>query len=170
MKMIKYIRGDVTKVFPNEKKIIPHIVNSHGIMGSGVAYGLYQRWPKVKQNYEYWYANKFHSCKSSLKSIAFDLGEIQIVDVDDNTVVINMIAQKLGYDLIDGKQVPPIRLWALKECLMRVFDFAIVYSDYKIVAPKFGSLRAGANWDKDIVPMIEKYWENLDVTICEYEE
>lgn len=157
--MFKVVKGDVTKVFPNENKVIPHIVNSHGIMGSGVAYGLYQKWPKVKYEYYTWY-----------DTVDFDLGEIQPLKVNENTYVINMVAQKLGIEVICGKVVPPIRLWALKECLLRVVDFMDDHPEYKIVAPKFGSLRSGGDWDKDIYPMIEKYWEGFDVTICEYEE
>ena len=161
---IEFIKGDVTKVFPNEKKIIPHVVNSQGIMGSGVAYGLYQKWSQVKTDYEYWYNKKSDDFKH------FDLGEIQIVQVNRNTIVINMIAQKLGTDRICGEQIPPIRLWALKECIMRVKDFILDFPEYKIVAPKFGSLRAGGDFNRDILPMIEKYWGDFDVTICEFEE
>jgi hypothetical protein len=168
---IEFIKGDVTKVFPNEKKIIPHVVNSHGIMATGVAYGLYSKWPKVKEQYNYWYENRYHHPrKISDDAIVFDLGENQAVYVDQNTIVINMVAQKLGTNLICGIQVPPIRLWALKECIMKVRDFMMVNEDYKIVAPKFGSLRAGGCFDRDILPMIEKYWGDFDVTICEFEE
>jgi hypothetical protein len=133
-------------------------------MATGVAYGLYSQWPKVKQDYEYWYD------KRSVDFKHFNLGEIQIVQVNKSTIVINMIAQKLGTDIICGKEIPPIRLWALKECIMKVRDFMMVNKDYKIIAPKFGSLRAGGDFDRDILPMIEKYWGDFDVTICEFEE
>lgn len=134
-------------------------------MGSGVAKAIYTKWPDVRKEYIEWYERK--------KVKPFDLGENQYINVRDDVVVVNMVAQKLGSDVIDYKNIPPIRLWALKECLMRLADFCHELShhkDFTITAPKFGSLRAGGDFDKDIFPMVEKYLGKFNVVIFEYEE
>jgi len=157
---ISFIKGDVTNSNVKGFKILPHVCNSRNSFGSGVAYGILKKWPIVKQEYHKWYETQ-----------EFDLGENQYVIADEDTIVVNMIAQKLGTDTIMNKDIPPIRLWALKECMMRMVDFCESFDKpFTIICPKFGSLRAGGNWDRDILPMIEKYWGDFDVTICEFEE
>lgn len=170
--MIKFENGDVTKAVPDEGNIllIPHVVNSHGIMGSGVAWALMNRWIEVHDNYVKWFNRNIYNDKLRGGSFYFDLGEIQLVPVEENIIVVNMVAQKFGEDKILGRNIPPIRIAALEECIERVSDFIERNKDqsFEIAAPKFGSLRAGGDWDKDIFPLIKKHWDWYKVTIYEY--
>lgn len=169
--MISYVKGDVTNPDIDGLKILPHIVNSMGVMGAGVAYGIAKKWPDVRMTYEDWYENRLHINYFDTIHTPFDLGENQYVVADDDTVVVNMLAQKLGTQFIDNEPVPPLRLWALKECIMKVADFCnSLEVDFTLTCPKFGSLRAGGDFDKDILPMIKSYWEDFNVVIFEYGE
>ena len=55
--MIEYIKGDIRDT---DCKVIAHGVNCQGVMGSGVAKALYEKWPEVKKSYLK-YCNKCHS-------------------------------------------------------------------------------------------------------------
>lgn len=169
--MIHYVKGDVTNPNIDGLKILPHIVNSRGIMGSGVAYGIAKRWPHVKEEYEDWYQKHLYTNSYDDTPNSFDLGENQFVIASDNTIVVNMLAQKLGTQFIGGKSVPPIRLWALRECIMKVADFCnSLQTEFTLTCPKFGSLRAGGDFNKDILPIIKDYLIDFNVTIFEYQE
>lgn len=160
---IKYVAGNIIDLIhdadkANEKIIVPHIVNSHGIMGSGVAKALYDAFPIVKSQYVHFFKT----------DPGFDLGEVQFVQCKENIRVANMIAQKFGTKIINGETIPPIRYWALKECMKIVKDHLQRWPQYRIIAPEFGSLRAGGDFTGVIIPMINNIWDNLDVTICTY--
>lgn len=170
--MIKYVSGNVLDAVPDDGNIllIPHVVNSHGIMGSGVAWALMNKWERVHNDYSNWYKRNLYYENLLNRTVYFDLGEIQFVPVESNKFVINMVAQKFGEDNILGRNIPPIRIAALEECIERVADFIERNKDqsFEIAAPKFGSLRAGGDWDKDIFPLIKKHWDWYKVTIYEY--
>jgi hypothetical protein len=170
--MIKRIKGDVTKIDFQGPYIIPHVVNSRGQMGSGVALGLYRKWKAVKKDYTMWYLNHSYHDYRLIDAVPFDLGEVQFIQVEPNIIVANMVAQKFGYLLDDnGEEIPPIRIWALEECIMKVKKFLTTtgFAD-TIYAPKFGSMRAGGDFEGQILPLIEKYWGGFTVNICEYDE
>lgn len=159
---IKYVIGNIINLInaadrANKKVLIPHIVNSHGVMGSGVAKALYDKFPIVKSEYI-----------EFSRDPAFDLGEVQFVDCTKNIRVANMVAQKLGSKIINGETIPPIRYWALEECMKIIKDDWIEWPYYYIIAPEFGSLRAGGDFNGVIIPMINDIWHNLDITICRF--
>jgi hypothetical protein len=143
---------------PIDKKIICHCVNNVGKMGSGFVVPLYTRWPQVKSLYHKWDQR---------------LGETQFVYVenedDDSLVVVaNMCAQ----NGISGKSTgpqnlvnkKPIRYLALTKCM---FDVSILArkTGSAIVAPKFGSDRAGGTW-LFIEELIEEFWDGIEIHIC----
>lgn len=169
--MITYKQGDVTKADEKGLKALCHIVNSRNSFASGVVVSIAKKWPHVKRMYHDWYQSTVYNDEINDETVPFELGEIQIIKADDETYVINMLAQKLGGDNLCGEYLPPIRLEAVKECIMRVADFIKKSTDpITLTVPKFGSLRAGGNFDRDILPLIEKYWGELDVVIYEYQE
>ncbi len=163
--MIKYIKGDLFRhdFVKGVKYYVPHVVNNIGIMGSGFAAGVNKHWPSVNFSYIELYDKH-----------GLDLGQTQFLNVEPNVVCANMIAQRKpgGYSIGD-KYFRPIVLEALEECMYRVkyeIDKLSLVMDCEIVAPKFGSMRAGGNWEKEITPMIHKIWSKIPVTIYEYEE
>ena len=50
--MVHYVKGDVTK---SDCDIICHQVNCQGVMNSGVAKAIREKWPEVYDNYKLWY-------------------------------------------------------------------------------------------------------------------
>lgn len=177
--MLKYKKGDVTKAneCPDGYQFLFHVCNSRGVAGSGVVVSIRKNHPGTLEEYEDWYENRRHKCKVRGRTIDFDLGEVQFARSkrQQNTFICNAIGQKSPgqYKEINGKEVPPIRLWAVKEAMLETADIIRELSalnEVKIIAPKFGSLRAGASWNDDIVPLINECWKDLDVTIFEYEE
>ena len=169
--VIKYVNGDVTKVKVNSLTIIPHCVNSANSFGSGVAAGIAKKWPHVKEAYHEFYRACEWDCEYTEENIPFLLGEVQFVRAEENIVVANFIGQKSPglNQVINGKTWVPARKEAVDECLGRIADVARKLQA-KIIAPKFCSLRAGLNWDNDVVPLVENNWYDLDVTIYEFKE
>ncbi len=165
------IVGNITepqKTTDNEIVIIPHIVNTLGIMGSGVALGLKNKWKEVYDSYKY-YLNAYHDEINSL-------GTISIADVEDDIIVFNMVAQN---GLKSKSNPKPIKYLALIKCMESVvvsiesMKTKIPYKDKKFVihSPKFGSLRSGGNW-YFILEFINEIWieKGYDVVIYEYKE
>ncbi len=146
--MIKYIQGDVLECDVPGPKILIHISNCKGGWGSGFVLNLSKKWKEPEQRY-----------KTDISS--FNLGSIQMVQVEKDMFVINMIAQTLGWE--DG---PPIKYEALEDCLVKV---GIIAEAMKatVIGPKFGTLRAGGDWEK-IKPLIKKYLNDLPVIIYEF--
>lgn len=162
---MKYVKGDVTNPQTTNPCIIPHIVNDIGAWGSGVVMAISKRWPEPAEQYS-------RDCEFGLR-----LGDIGVCCVSDGPEihVANMVAQKgigTGASFTVGQHfyhLPPIRYDALAEAMIRVGNLAGRYK-CEIHAPKFGSDRAGGDWNK-IEELIREIWENngISVTIYEYE-
>lgn len=85
--MVKYLKGDLLE---SGCDYICHQVNCLGIMGSGIARQIREKWPKV---YDVYSAHCYETGKYSL------LGDIDIVPLADGNNVINMYSQlDCGYD------------------------------------------------------------------------
>ncbi len=166
---INYLTGDVTKSKVEGLKILPHIVNTQGFWNSGVVVPIGKKWPHVKKEYKEFHSTTHYVCPFNETDVWWELGEVQFVKGDEDFVIGNMIGQKFnGTEKINGKDYPPIRYEALQECMDRVADLARQLKA-SIVAPKFGSLRAGGSWDV-IEKMIEASWKDIDVYVYEFVE
>lgn len=171
--MIEYIVGDVREqpVKNPESciKIIPHCCNDLGVMGSGVAAALYNKWPSVRETY--------------LKH-KFDLGSVSRAAIkEDSTVIVNMIGQHgvmIGHGA-DGKAIgddgkPPVRY----EALMRAMGYVryLVAHDedripdengekleFEIHCPQFGCDLAGGDWTV-VSALIEEMWTPYCRVLC----
>lgn len=183
--MLTYKVGDVTKATLQElntkakKKVymLYHIVNSAKIASSGIVVSIRDNLPGTIEDYELWGENSSHKCRFRKQTIPFELGEVQFSQFEKTTVVVcNAIGQKYPgrYKSLNGRNVPPIRLESVKETMIETADLArqFIKDGYEvnIVSGKFGSLRAGGDWDNDIVPLINEVWSDLDVVIYEYQE
>ena len=118
----------------DEKTCILHICNDQKGYGRGFAYDLSHQFPRARSMYRKWYDNKYH----------FELGNIQYVKVDQNTYVINMLAQHGYYDKHTNPQ--PIDYDSLRECLKKFIDVKFL-RDAKIILPKIGTGNAKGDWD-----------------------
>ena len=179
--MINYIQGDLTKHNFTEKTIVPHVINNHCINGSGVVIAIKKKWPLAIKNVEQWYNDRIFVhyddeldvLTKDIDDAEWELGQVQFSATENkNVIVANMIGQRYpGFYKLCGINFPPINMESVEECIIRVADFCLKTGVKSIVAPKFGSLRAGGDWNV-IESMINKWWcdNNISVTVYEYKE
>lgn len=174
--MINYITGDLFAHLEAQKPIrrnyvIPHIVNNIGKWASGFVVPVERDYPLAARAYRDWH----YYDGDPERNMPFSLGNTQIVKVADGTIprtgiyVANMIAQN---GIIGGTNRQPLNYESLEKCLERVGDAVHLLQrsgPCEILAPRFGSLRAGGDWDT-IEKMIEASWKIFDVTIFRFDE
>lgn len=89
--MIYYVNGNL---LDSDVDYICHQVNCQGVMGSGIAKQIKERWPIVYNEYKDLYRKNLNS-----NGVVYLHGKSQIVTIDKNKSVINMFAQLFyGYD------------------------------------------------------------------------
>lgn len=122
-----YQKGDLLSV---ESGIIAHGCNCQGVMGSGVAKLIKDRYPSAYRVY------KYQEQTSGLK-----LGTVQIVNVRDMLYVANLMTQEF-YGR-DGKQY--VSYDAIDICFDKLFARI---GELKLVnIPKIGSGLGGGDWE-----------------------
>ena len=180
---MKYVKGDLFDFLDKEKRsvLIPHITNNIGAWGSGFVMALSNRWPIYNENRQPFTQSPeavYHEHESSktlgetwvcCTELSFQAGNPKMV------CVANMCAQDgiMSMSTGDRKKVnsKPIRYDALATCMEEIGEWILHPTDspldMMILAPKFGSLRAGGDWNI-IEGMIEEKWKDIDVTIVDY--
>ncbi|MFC7348652.1 macro domain-containing protein [Chryseobacterium zhengzhouense] len=157
MKTITYLKGDATNPQIEGNKIIAHICNDIGGWGKGFVLAISKRWKKPEADYRNWFQNVE----------SFKLGEIQIVQVEDNLWVCNMIGQHKT--ITNSKGIPPIRYEAVEQCLNKLSDKALKLNA-SIHMPRIGCGLAGGKWE-EIEPIIERTLlkNNVEVYVYDFE-
>ena len=150
--MIKHIKCDI---FESGADVICHQVNCQGVMGSGVA-------KQVREKYPWVYAEYKEACSSD--NACHDLlGWAQCVYINEYQKIANIFAQEnFGYD---GKCYTDYE--ALKYGLEDVRDWHI---NKTIAIPYLmGCHRGGGDWNV-VYEMVEEVFADFDgeVLICEY--
>lgn len=148
-------------VFDSDADIVCHQVNCQGVMGSGVAKEVRERYPEVYFEYH-------NLCKTHKNYTAGLLGTAQIIPVyggrdrlgDKGLYIANCFGQdKYGYD---GTQYTSVE--ALKDAFAKVADVAQAF-DFKVAMPyKIGCVRGGADWDT-VKKIIESTFNGVDVEL-----
>lgn len=148
--MIKHIKCDI---FESGADVILHQVNCQGVMGSGIAKQVREKYPEVFDVYKTLCDIK--SDKSEL------LGTAQFVRVGENGYIVNLFSQEnFGYD---GKCYTSYD--AIRKCLEDVNNY---FSNETIAIPYLmGCYRGGGDWNV-VYQMIEDIFNRNDVLICEY--
>lgn len=82
--MIEYRKGNLLDV---TRGVIIHGCNSHGVMGSGVALAVKNKYPGAYELYR-------EQCIESKDAPALLLGSVIVYEVNDDLLVANMITQK----------------------------------------------------------------------------
>ncbi len=121
--MIEYRKGNLLDV---KSGIIIHGCNAQGVMGSGVALAIKQKYPEVYEDY---------------KQERLYLGKSIETWVDDDLMVINAITQQ-DYGR-DGKR------YVNYVAITNVFSEAVVTAsayDYVLNFPKIGAGLGGGDW------------------------
>lgn len=127
-RMIKYITGDLLEA---NQKVIVHGCNSMGIMGSGVARVIREKWPEV-----------FEAYHLHFKTFGLKLGEILPVTTHDGKVIVNAITQQnFGRS---GQQYCSYA--AIETCFSQINVKAIDWDVREIALPKIGAGLGGGSW------------------------
>ncbi len=103
--------GDATKPRGKGVKIIAQVVNSSGGLGAGFGKALSKNYPIIKEALKTWKERKAN----------FRLGKTQIVNVADDTYVVQMLAQS-GLFTKYGKI--PLEYTSLQQCLAELREHA----------------------------------------------
>lgn len=149
--MIKFVQCDLLKV---ETDIICHQVNCQGVMGSGVAKQIRDRYPEVYEKYS-------KLCTKYRYNTSILLGSTQTIIVE-NKYIINIFAQdRYGYDKCYTDYN------ALEKAFMQIEDYA-GKKYFKVAVPyKIGCGRGGGDWNK-VYNILEKIFKNssCELLIC----
>lgn len=158
--MLKIIEGNL---FDSSARIIAHQVNCQGVMGSGVAKQVKDKYPDVFQEY----ATLCHSAESSRDLLGksyllhSDGSQIEFGEDYEGIYVANLFGQdKYGYD---GKQYTDID--ALGDALVNLYGQASILGIDTIAMPyKIGCFRGGASWPR-VYMILEAIFRKIDVEL-----
>lgn len=148
---LTYLIGDATKPQGEGLKIIPHVCNNIGAWGAGFVLAISRRWEEPEAMYR------------SLNKSDLILGHTQFIQVEDDIVIANMIAQSGVGKRQDGK--PPISYGALRLCLNNVNLYAW-RKGATIHMPKIGAGLAGGDWNE--IEKIIKHVMSVDTYVYEF--
>jgi O-acetyl-ADP-ribose deacetylase (regulator of RNase III) len=137
-------------------KIICHVCNDIGAWGKGFVLALSRRWEAPEAQYRKWHEAK--------KDGGFALGAVQFVQVEPDTWVANMVAQR---GIKRGSSGPPIRYDAVGQCLQQVAAKARPLHA-SVHMPRIGCGLAGGDWTK-IEPLIEQHLVAAGVPVTVYD-
>jgi O-acetyl-ADP-ribose deacetylase (regulator of RNase III) len=123
---IEYIRGDL---LTTDIRHIIHGCNSKGVMGSGVARAIRDKYPRAYQDYE-----------DTYNSYGLELGQIIVSVQGDDKVIHNAITQR-DYGR-DSARVY-VSYWAIAESFRKINQWGIK----EIAMPKIGAGFANGDWN-----------------------
>jgi hypothetical protein len=157
--MIKIIEGDITKT---DKNIIIQQVNCRGLMGSGLAKTIMQRYDNVRKEYRSFREKKL----KTLKSDEDLLGYVNYVDVHDGKIIANIFGQ---VDIRKDRNDKTV--YTDKKALLQGVESIKNKAEelhLSIAIPTYiGCGLAGGNWE-DIKNGIETIFENSSVDVLFY--
>lgn len=151
--MIKHIKCDI---FESGADIICHQVNCQGVMGSGVA-------KQVREKYPWVYAHYKQLCRNFKHRKEDLLGMVQGTYINEDKKILNLYTQlNYGYD---GK------CYTNYDALKKALEYIPVYYHNKTIAIPYlmGCHRGGGDWNV-VYKMIEEVFADFEgtVLICEY--
>ena len=158
--MITHIKGSV---FDTDADIIAHQVNCMGVMGSGVAKQIRERFPKAYELYKTY-------CAAHHPDRHLMLGSTQVCPIYDQDekrelYIVHLFGQ---FDYGSSNKVYT-DYGALRSALVRLMDFAQREKLSIAIPYKMGCDRGGGDWDNVVYPMVcEVMGDDVDVIICEY--
>lgn len=146
--MINEVVKDITTV---DDGLVLHGVNCRGVMGSGVAKAIRDKWPIVYERYK------------KLPSSPDLLATTQILCVAEGLHVANCFTQ-VDYGSDGGRYAD---LNAVNACLRTCFSFADLL-DLHLRMPKIGCGLGGLKWDTEVLPVVESHvneYPSVEVTL-----
>lgn len=158
--MIREFYGDI---FDSGADVIVHQVNCQGVMGSGIAFQVKERFPEVYKEYKLRCDSYPNSMKNEL------LGQCLLVHTNTNQIIANLFAQ-LHY----GRKGIYTDYLKFEECLRNLKNELERFENkiWKVAFPyKIGSARGGGNWER-IKGLIELYFkdsQNINIEIWRFD-
>jgi O-acetyl-ADP-ribose deacetylase (regulator of RNase III) len=126
MPKIEYVKGDLLQT---EIKHIIHGCNSKGVMGSGVAKVLREKYPRAYQDYN-----------DAYNSYGLELGDVIVSVQDDGKVIHNAITQR---DYGRDPSRVYVSYWAIAEVFRKINQWGVG----EIAMPKIGAGLANGDWN-----------------------
>lgn len=145
--MITYEKGDAT--VPNRDDVvvgIVHICNNAKMWGAGFVVPLGKKYPAAKR---------------SFLSKNLNLGDVDVVKINDNLYIFNVVAQ----DNLTPHKHPRVSYTHLAEGLFKVNEHAKSLNISVLQMPKIGSI-GGGNWEI-ISSIIEQNLIDTEVVVYE---
>lgn len=143
--------------------VIAHQVNCQGVMGSGVAKQIKEKWPKVFEEYKHIH-HPTKTVVSASPGLSRMLGICQLVDKTGNNSgewVANLFAQH-DYGRDNKRYTNYEALYTSLSSLKEQMDQEYLTS---VAFPyKMSSDRGGADWNV-VLAMIKSVFNNTDITI-----
>ena len=127
---IKYRLGDL---FSTDIELILHGCNSKGVMGSGVAKIVRERYPEAYESYALW-------C-----SKGFRLGQYLAVP-SNNKIIINAVTQQNYGKAIEQLGPNPVRYVSYDAVAEIMHSLSKVYAGSTIAMPTIGAALGGGDW------------------------
>lgn len=157
MNEILYIKGDATVPQAKGNNMIAHICNNLGGWGKGFVLAISKRWELPEQEYRKWHRNRAKN--------DFELGNIQVIEVQKYLYVANMIGQQ---GMKTGSKGVPIRYPAVLSCLEKLAVEAEKLNA-SVHMPRIGCGLAGGKW-QNIEPLIQETLikNNIETTVYDF--
>ena len=147
---INYLLGDATEPQGEGPHAIIHVNNNIGAWGGGFVLAVSEKWIEPENAY-----------RKAIKDKTLRLGDIQIIPVGENIVVVNMVAQD-GFPNEESERA--VDYDALGDCLYQVTKR--LPPEYSINLPRIGTGIGGGDWN--VIEEILEY-ELLNYTINVYD-
>lgn len=130
-------RGDITLV---ERGIICHQVSAQGVMGSGVAAAIKNKWPSVYRDY----INAIPSNHANLDDRSEYMGRVIYTQINDELIIASIVAQ-LHYG--NNKNVVYTSYDTLDNVLRCDIEPLSRHLSSPVHLPKIGCGLANGNWE-----------------------
>lgn len=153
---IEYIKGDL---FSTNITSIVHGCNAQGVMGSGVAKIIREKYPKAYDRYRKEY--ELHNHLRLGHVIPVPCGD-KVNDPDNFKIIINAITQEF-YGR-DGKRY--VSYDAVADSMNIINKFFEVYGITEVAMPKIGAGLGGGDWNV-IEAIIESELKNVKAFVYE---
>lgn len=145
---LKIVYGDIfDPKLDNLSRVVVHGCNAQGVMASGIAKTIRDKFPEVYTDY-----------KSFEKSWQLRLGDVIYTTISDNLVVASAITQQCyGKD----PSVVYVKYSAIQSAL---YEIATLFDDYEIHIPFIGGGLANGNRDT-LLDIFKETLQNSDATL-----
>ena len=153
--IIRFVKGDATLPQGSNNRYILQIVNNEGKYGAGFSGALSKRWPKAESEYRQWWREQYGKLK---------LGDIQVVQVLSDLVVINMVAQ---VGIVSAENPKPIKYEALQACLAKA-GIEISKFNASVHIPRIGCGLSQGSWS-EVEPIIEQELLKRGINVTVYD-